>query len=304
MSVRSTIKAIAEHGLVWSGATWVGRRRMSDRVLVLAYHNVVPDDAPIVGDRQNHLRLSSFRAQLATIAETHDVVPLSETLTPARGRSRPRIAITFDDAYRGAVVHAVPELARHGFPATIFVAPAFLGGRSFWWDAFATAASGLDPTLRAKALDELRGEDETVRAWARQAGLTAADVPSVQCAASLDELQRAAAQPGITLGSHTWSHPNLARLDGPTLEAELTKPRAWLREHAPKASDWIAYPYGSFSPAVAKAAAAAGYAAGLAIDGGWFTQPATDRFALPRVNIPTGMSLRGLELRAAGLLSQ
>jgi hypothetical protein len=71
----------------------------------------------------------------------------------------------------------------------------------------------------------------------------------------------------------------------------------------PNVVPWIAYPYGLFDSNVEKAARAAGYEAALGISGGWFARVPTDRFALPRVNVPPGMSTRGLALRAAGILS-
>ena len=72
-------------------------------------------------------------------------------------------------------------------------------------------------SIRLSVLDQsvsLAGssEDAAIRAWARDAGLAARELPPFACAASEDELGRAARTPGITFGSHTWGHPNLARL--------------------------------------------------------------------------------------------
>src|SRR5207237_5251890 len=106
-----------------------------------------------------------FRRQLESLLATHTVVPLEQVLdAPVAGR-RPRAAITFDDGYRGAVLLGVAELAKHGVPATLFVVPGFVGKGPFWWDALA-AERGVDPALRARALDELRGEDQEGRGWA------------------------------------------------------------------------------------------------------------------------------------------
>lgn len=302
--MRSAVKHIAERALIVSGFAAANRRRMRGRSLVLAYHNVLPPGAAPIGDLPNHLPLATFAAQLAALRETHDVVPLADLLTASAGTSRrPRAAITFDDAYRGAVVHGVPELVRQGLPATIFVAPAFLGGRSFWWDALATRADGLEPALRDRALHELRGDDGAVRAWASAAGRPVAALPSEWCAASEAELLRAA-QGGITLGSHSWSHPNLTRLGPDELSQELTRPLEWLRERVPIPSPLLAYPYGLHDRTVRLAAERAGYQGALAIDGGWLPPVPRDRYALPRVNVPPGLSLPGFVLRGAGLLTK
>jgi peptidoglycan/xylan/chitin deacetylase (PgdA/CDA1 family) len=276
---------------------------MGNRVLVVAYHNVVPDDAPPRGDLANHLPLSSFLTQVCELARTHDVVPIQDTLAPPpRDSRRPRAAITFDDAYQGAAVHAIPELVRLGLPATIFVAPAFIGGKSFWWDAIAGAnGEGLAPTVRDYALGELRGEDGAVRQWAIEAGLPLTAMPPVACAATEEELARAASLPGITVGAHTWSHPNLSRLNPAKLEVELVEPLDWIRARFANPIPWIAYPYGAFDSDVARAAAAAGYDGGLGVSGGWFPAANPDRLALPRVNIPRGLSPSGFALRGSGL---
>src|SRR6185503_1881953 len=125
-----------------------------------------------------------FRDQLDALQQTHDVVPLRDVLNEAPRRGRPRVAITFDDAYLGAVRHAPAELSARGMPATIFVAPAFLGGRSFWWDALADPRGGLDPGLRERALGDLRGEDAAIRAWARGRGFVETEPPDFQRASS------------------------------------------------------------------------------------------------------------------------
>jgi hypothetical protein len=92
-------------------------------------------------------------------------------------------------------------------------------------------------------------------------------------------------------------------LRGDELRAELTKPLEWLRARMANVLPWIAYPYGLFDQAVETATAAAGYAGGLAISGGWVAQAPKDFLALPRVNIPRGISVRGFSLRSAGLLT-
>lgn len=303
--MRRAAKLVLERAVVWSGTARAFRSRMRGRVLVLAYHNVVPDGIPLAGDVANHLPLSAFMEQVASLRKTHDVVPLAAALdaTPGRAR-RPRVAITFDDAYRGAVLYAVPELARQGLAATIFVAPAFLDGRSFWWDALAApTGDGLDPALRTHALTALRGEDATIRAWATARGRSLAAVPDVHCAASREELVRTAALPGISLGSHSWSHPNLTRLDQNELRQELTTSLSWLRVNATEPLPWISYPYGAHDARVRRAAAATGYQAAVTITGGWLAPASVDRFSVPRVNVPPGLSPHGFTIRGAGLLT-
>lgn len=298
---RVVAKAAVERIAVASGAMSVGRRRMRHRAMVLAYHNIVPDDVDGFGDRSLHLRRSDFAAQLDALMGTHEVIPLTDLLGPRTRARKPAAAITFDDAYTGAVSLGLDEVTMRGLSATIFVAPAFVDGGSFWWDAVADARSGLHPDVRTRALGELRGCDAAVRKWAAETGTASARVVApVARVATAAEIQLAARRPGITMGSHSWSHANLTRLSDEELVDELARPMAWLRQHVPGALPWLTYPYGAFNQTVAAAAERAGYEAALAVSGGWTRTPPTDRYSIPRVNVPAGISLAGFQMRAAG----
>ena len=300
MSARATLKACLEAGLVRSGVPALHRAARARRALVLAYHNVVPDSCPKFGDSSLHLPRGLFVRQLESLLATHTIVPLEQVLEAPVGGHRPRAAITFDDGYRGAVLLGVAELAQRGLPATLFVVPGFVGKGPFWWDALATER-GVDAALRARALDELRGNDQDVRAWAAHQGLPTADIPEWALVASEEELRGATRQSGITLASHTWTHPNLARLTDAELREELKRPLAWLRQRFASVIPWLSYPYGLATSAVEVAVQEAGYTAALALGGGWFPPARVNRWAVPRENIPAGLSENGFVIRSSGL---
>ncbi|HMI56805.1 MAG TPA: polysaccharide deacetylase family protein [Gemmatimonadaceae bacterium] len=304
MELRRHIKSTLEHGALWSGISGAMRRRHRGDVLVLAYHNIVPTGAPSGGDLSLHLPQLRFAEQLDALARTHDIITLERALAGHDGE-RPAAVITFDDAYEGAVTVGVAELAARKLPATFFVAPAYLNGGDFWWDAFTAPGTGaLSPTLRSWALDDCAGRDADIRTRApREYGAHLSLVPSHARGAHEYDLLSAASVPGITLASHTWSHPNLARLAGDALASELVRPLVWLRERFSNVLAAISYPYGLASAQVERAAADAGYTAGLRIEGGWMSRNGADAnaFALPRLDIPSGLSAAGFELRVAGV---
>jgi peptidoglycan/xylan/chitin deacetylase (PgdA/CDA1 family) len=126
-------------------------------------------------------------------------------------------------------------------------------------------------------------------------------VPEWALPASEAELHDATRHPGITLGSHTWAHPNLARLTASELQTELTKPLAWLRERSFNLVPWLSYPYGIATPAVEAAARNAGYSGALVLGGGLFPPARVNRWAVPRENIPAGLSENGFVIRTSGL---
>jgi peptidoglycan/xylan/chitin deacetylase (PgdA/CDA1 family) len=220
------------------------------------------------------------------------------------GDERPRVAITIDDAYRGAVNEGVQELAARLLPATIFVAPARLNNHVFWWDALSHRDGKLDEKLRNRALCELRGEDERIRAWAARAAIPTCDeLPAYAQTATRDELAAALRFPGITLGSHSWSHSNLASLGIAEVVAEVRRSREWLvAEFGDKVMNWLAYPYGLECVQARVAVADASYAGALRIDGGWHRPTEVSPFARPRFSVAAGLSVAGLRARLQGAL--
>jgi peptidoglycan/xylan/chitin deacetylase (PgdA/CDA1 family) len=60
-------------------------------------------------------------------------VSMGELVDAVRhGRERGLVGLTFDDGYVGVLEHAVPELQRHDFTATMFIVAGQLGGSNVW----------------------------------------------------------------------------------------------------------------------------------------------------------------------------
>ncbi|MFF3502821.1 polysaccharide deacetylase family protein [Streptomyces sp. NPDC003247] len=100
------------------------------RVPILMYHAVAaePNDAT----RALSVTPEAFAEQMGLVAD-RGLTPLTTAGLAARWRSgrplpdRP-VLITFDDGYEGVHRHALPALARHGFPATLFVSTGWIRG--------------------------------------------------------------------------------------------------------------------------------------------------------------------------------
>lgn len=301
--MRSAAKRMVELALVHGGVASLARSRRAGQVLVLAYHNIVPHGERTAGDRSLHLPQAAFAAQLDALAETHDIVTLATALAaPATATDRPRAVLTFDDAYLGALTAGVEELTRRALPATVFVAPYFVGGRTFWWDEVAEVLGELDSKLREVLLTQLRGEDARVRDWLATAGHVPRTLPAHARCTGERELVQAVNTTRVTLASHSWSHPNLARLEGAELADELRKPLKWLRQRFDNVLPVISFPYGLDSAATREAVRDAGYSAAMRISGGWMRRREAEPFALPRLDVPAALSIEGFRLRSAGVL--
>lgn len=274
-------------------------QRMVGRSIILAYHNIVPDDMAVGGDRSLHLPFSRFLAQLDLIQTFCHVCDLTSILTEHSIGDRPRVALTFDDAYCGAVQFGLPELSVRNLPNTLFVAPGLLGSRSFWWDDLASNREGIPISVRNEALERWGGRSDLIRAGLRSAQ-GPRQLPIYFACASEAQVRDTRALSHTTLGAHTWSHPNLTRLSESELVLELSRPLEWLRASGVRVTPMIAYPYGLSSPHVQVAAARAGYVAGLSVEGGWLEPRLRHPFATPRFNVPAGLSDKGFLLSLSG----
>lgn len=301
-ALRRILKSVAEQGLVAARIPDAVRALRPPGGVVLTYHNVVPDGEPPGGDRSLHLPRAEFARHLDALRESHRIVSL-EVLLRARGSGgRPRAAITFDDAYRGALTAGLGELADRGLPCTVFAAPGLLGRSSLWWDALSTTAEeGVPDSVRREALTRGRGRDGEVRRWARAGGLTLAPQPEHAAVADEALLREVVATGQVGVGSHGWEHANLVELAGDELDREVRRPLAWLQERFEDSLvPWLSLPYGHASERVTRAALDAGYEGVLTLTGER-APPGRQVREVPRLNVPSGMSPEGLLLRAAGL---
>lgn len=301
--VRSLLKKRVEQALSSSVAGAIARHRVrGEKRLILAYHGIVPEGAKPAGERALFIPQREFAAHLDMLAAIADVAPLDRL--DDKGDGRPRVAITFDDAYRGAVKEGVRELAKRGLPATIFVAPGRLNGHVFWWDALSHQSVTLEEKIRFHALHALGGSDERVRAWAARTKLDSSDaLPAYAQTSTRAELFEALTVPGITVGSHSWSHANLASLSGRDRDRELEQSRDWLRaEFGEKAIPWLAYPYGLECEEARRAAANASYAGAVRIGGGWHSAADVPALARPRLSVSGNLSLAGFRARLLGAI--
>lgn len=301
--VRRGLKRTIEGFATASGLASLLARRVRGRRLILAYHNVVPPGERAWGETALHVPAARFEEHLAEIGVRCSVVPLDELLAGAGAPAdRPIVAITFDDGYVGALEAGADALARAGLPATFFVNPGLCGEDGFWWDRLAAPKGGTIPdAVRNHCLAGLRGEQRRVLDWAPGAGHPTPEAPAHARPASAEGLRAAARAPGTTLASHTWSHPNLARLAPAERAEELERAAQWLGEAVERPGAWLSYPYGLYSEHVRGDAARAGLAAALRVEGGWLPPNGGDAFAVPRLNVPAGLSADGLALRLAGV---
>ena len=211
------------------------------------------------------------------------------------------VAITFDDGYRDNYTNAFGILRSHGVPGHFFLVPTFVGTATIpWWDAIAycvrrTARPELSLSLPTPTTVSTENREEAIRSVLRHYKRSDnrdrdAFMRDLQQQAEVDlphsetrflnwkEASEMLAA-GMTIGSHTLTHPILSHLSEPEQEHELRASRDLLEQHLGSRITSLAYPIGSttaFNDATERIAEQAGYTVSLSFYGG-LNRPGTIR---------------------------
>ncbi len=239
-TIRSTAagiaKAVAVSGQV---AVWRMRGRPSATGLrILAYHRISEDRDELA------VSPSRFVEQMRIIASSGlRVVDLSQlTRVPAIADENV-VALTFDDGYHDFLDHALPELRKRRWPATVFVVPAVASGaiRFRWY------GSGRHP--RVLGWDEMRSIERE--------GL-------------------------VRFEPHSLTHKILPTLSEQEAWHEISGSKAAVEAALDRATSLFCYPGGYYSEREMELVARAGFAAGIGTEHGRNTAP-LDWYGLRRI---------------------
>lgn len=91
---------------------------------------------------------------------------------------------------------------------------------------------------------------------------------------------------GMTVGSHSVSHPNMTLLSSEELHSELQSSRETIQRECRTNCRHFCYPHGIYSDAVCDVARAVGYSTGVTVDSPGWNCRGTSLFRLERFPIP------------------
>lgn len=279
------------------------------RLQILIFHRVLARPDPLFPD---DLAADDFDLICTRARRLHNVLALDEAVRRLRDGKLPEraAAITFDDGYADNHDVAMPILARHGLPATFFIATGYLGSGVMWNDwiieavrrtarasvQLADVAPGPAEALalgtpserrhairraigRAKYLEPLQRQ-EFVRAFA--AVLGAEDPPQLMMSPAQVRQMRMG---GMQIGAHTVSHPILLGRDASTVRDEIVGSRDALQALLDEPVRLFAYPNGKagvdFGPDTTELVRQAGFEAAVTTEPG-VADVHTDLMQLPR----------------------
>jgi peptidoglycan/xylan/chitin deacetylase (PgdA/CDA1 family) len=235
-----------------------------NRVVVLCYHSIHPVKAFASATP------ALFERHLVWLREECEVIPFTEVrhAADAGQRSRPAVAITFDDGYEDNHEYAFPILKEVGLPATFFLTVGLVELERTVVERF--------KSLRGSARADIRP-----LTWQQ-----------------IQEMREA----GFGFGSHTYSHANLALLDRGEAQRELVSSRETLEARLGETVTTLAYPFGKprrhFTDETMDLAAEAGYTDAAAV---LFraVRPSDSRLSVPRFFV-TRDDVESLQKKVSG----
>ena len=201
-----------------------------------------------------------FAAQIDFLLRHRRVVSLTDLLAHPEGPAAgpPSVALSFDDGYLSVLTEVLPVLRQHRLPATVFVPTRWIGDQNHW-----TAGHDCYP-LPLLSESELR------------------------------EVESA----GISVESHGHAHVELPTLSEDVVRQDLQASVEILERVIGRRPRYLAYPFGTHSPAVEAIAAQTGFSAVLTA----FEEGAggTPGFAHERVDMDGRESALRLRLKTRG----
>ena len=168
-----------------------------------------------------------FVDQMAYL-RTHGYTPMTVTQCIQTGEEdlpEKPVILTFDDGMADFFTEVLPILTHYNFPATLYIATAFVNGTCDW----------------------LRREGESTRLM-----VTWEQIAQIQAA-------------GIECGAHSHTHPQLDMLSPSMAQHELLTSKKTLEEHLGQRVTSFAYPYGYYTATTQQLVHAAGYTSACAV---------------------------------------
>jgi peptidoglycan/xylan/chitin deacetylase (PgdA/CDA1 family) len=303
--------------LAWHGAS--GKRNADNSIGILMLHGV-HDRSMEKRQRPptNSMPIAGFVRGVQALRRRYQIVSLDAAVAMLSGREewQPRcVVLTFDDSLHCLLPTAAKWLSENKLNATFSLSTEVIDQqRPYWWKRLerAVAASTakevsallpdgttfrIDPALGLKSVATLKTALKLLPATEIEAVVASVEEQfggALTSSGSDDPYARILSWPevrelaalGMTLGSHTVTHPNLAILPPEQVRTELIESRERIQVMAGAPCEHLCYPYGAHSPSVCAMARDVGYRSAVTTDSPGWNYSGSDLFALRRFAMP------------------
>ncbi len=254
---------------------------------ILVFHGLCPVDC----FRYNTLFITpeTFETQLQLYKKHFNIVSLDDLYNERFNKDRFTICLSFDDGFANNHKYVLPLLEKYKVPAAFFVTGIRDAGYDVLWNDVLSIASLHGPDAfefrnelftkdaarkyrsmisKQRLAEILRSADfETKAAMINILGdhrYKADEDHWLQMSA--EQIAALSASKWASIGSHSYHHNDLARMDRILLREDLQRSKRYLENITGKEVKALAFPYGSYSPEVIEEAKRAGYTQLLATE--------------------------------------
>jgi len=279
-SLRTAAIRFTLDALFFSGAFHLLRGRCQGAGLILTLHHVRPAVTDVFQPSQSLAITPEFLEEVIVALRRLELEFIGLDELHSRlytGRSPGRFAcITFDDGYRDISKWAYPVLRRHRVPFAVFVVSDFADRRGhLWWRTLEQAVSSNDhvtisiggmrrtfdcgtTTAKLSAIRTIHGllsdlpTEGELRAVVDEFAVQTNIDTTAQCEAacmSWGELASLSADPLVTIGAHTVTHPRLRKLPAADAWQEMEASASRIESMLRIRPRHFAYPFGDVTAA-------------------------------------------------------
>ena len=252
-------------------------------LVILTFHRVSDDVDPMWPP----MPIASFRSLMEKLVKTFRIIDINSVTKLPDSSGPPFMVITFDDGYSDFIDNAVPILLDLGIPACQSVCPFLIDRRTPpWTQVLSVCLSSIeDNHLKlpdgknfkiSKPPDEKKFlelcdrlylvDDETRSAWLNNLAVTLKVTYDLYSMMTWDDI-RSCIQSGFSIGSHSYSHRNLSKIEEPELlETEISLSRQRILDETGIAPSVFAFPNGLYNERSLKVVEKSGYSIVLLCD--------------------------------------
>ena len=267
-------------------------------IVNLFYHGVVEKDSTHIFQR--HINTIEFEKQIRYISRTFDIIPLEEAFNIYQKKKKVNhklVTISFDDGYQNNLTQAIPILETYNAFTTFFISGICSENKHvlLWADVVAicrfisendfveiegirykksgrydliNSENNLSAFYYLKHLSVER-RDQIIGEMYSKYNLSEnlLKIPhEIYRLMSAEEIATLSQSRIAAIGSHGYSHFNLANIDYNEAKFELEKSKSVLEEIIKREVDSVAFPDGNYNDEIKALAMAVGYKKLIAVD--------------------------------------
>lgn len=261
-------------------------RRMlakNNDLVILTFHRVSDD----VDQLWPPMPITAFRSLMEKLVKTFRIIDINNVTKLPDNSGPPFLAVTFDDGYSDFIDNAVPILLDLGIPACQSVCPFLIDRRTPPWTQVLSVcltsleekdlklpdgtnfeiSEPVDEQMFLELCDRLYLIDDEARsAWLDNLAATLKVTYDLYSMMTWDDI-RSCIQNGFSIGSHSYSHRNLSKVEeSELLDTEISLSRQRILEETGIAPSVFSFPNGLYNDNSLKVVEKSGYSIALLCD--------------------------------------